>query len=121
VFIGHGPAWWGEISADYRRADRIGYPKGKIKPGGSTDRLLADYPNIYGDLSAGSGYNALTRDPDFTPGFIARHWRKLMLGTDYLRPWQELPQVEFLHTFPMTEEQRQAILGGNAEQLLLKR
>ena len=120
VFMGHGPAWWGEISADYRRADRVGYPKGKVTPGGSTERLLQEYPNMYADLSAGSGFNAISRDPDFTPGFIERNWQKLMLGTDYLHPWQELPQVEFLRNFPMSEEQRTAIMGGTAEKVILK-
>ncbi len=120
VFMGHGPAWWGEISADYRRADRVGYPKGKVTPGGSTERLLQEYPNMYADLSAGSGFNAISRDPDFTPGFIERNWQKLMLGTDYLHPWQPLPQIEFLRNFPMTDEQRTAIMGGTAEKVILK-
>ena len=31
---------------------------------GLTDRYLTDYPNMYGDLSATSGLNALTRDED---------------------------------------------------------
>ena len=42
------------------------YPEGPIKPGGITDKLLGDYANLYGDLSANSGNNALSRDPDFT-------------------------------------------------------
>ena len=29
IFMGHGPAWWAEISADFRRASRIGYPSGQ--------------------------------------------------------------------------------------------
>ena len=119
IFMGHGPAWWGEISADYRRANRIGYPPGKVVPGGSTERLMADYPNMYSDLSAGSGFNAISRDIDFTHGFIERNWRKLMLGTDYLHPWQPLPQVEFLREFPMSDEQREAIMGGTAEKIIL--
>ena len=47
-----------------------------------TERYLADYPNIFGDLSAGSGLNALTRDETFTPGFFERHQNKLMYGSD---------------------------------------
>jgi hypothetical protein len=120
VFLGHGPSWWGEISADYRRADKIGYPTGKITPGGSMERLMQEYPNMYSDLSAGSGFNAISRDTDFTHGFIERNWQKLMLGTDYLHPWQPQPQIEFLREFPMTDEQREAIMGGNAEKVILK-
>ncbi|MBD3180984.1 amidohydrolase family protein, partial [Candidatus Poribacteria bacterium] len=69
-FVMHGPGWWAEISGDNQV--RGGYPKGKVTAGGAVDRLLQNYDNIYGELSAGSGYNALTRDPEFTPGFIER-------------------------------------------------
>lgn len=58
------------------------YPKGPVKRGGITDKLLADFPNLYGDLSANSGRNALARDPEFTAGFLARHQNKLMFGSD---------------------------------------
>src|SRR6185295_9112571 len=58
------------------------YPKGPVTAGGFTDRYLADYPNMYGDLSAGSGLNALTRDEDFARGFLDRHQDKLIYGSD---------------------------------------
>jgi predicted TIM-barrel fold metal-dependent hydrolase len=58
------------------------YPKGPVTPGGLTDRYLSDYPNLYGDLSAGSGLNALTRDEDFTRDFLARHQDRLLFGSD---------------------------------------
>ncbi len=79
-FVGHADAFWANISADY--ANQSAYPSGPIKPGGLTDRLLTDYPNLYADLSANSGNNALSRDPDFTPAFLARHRDKLMFGSD---------------------------------------
>jgi predicted TIM-barrel fold metal-dependent hydrolase len=79
-FIGHAQTWWGNISAQLDQLDL--YPKGPVKPGGLTDRLLADYANIYGDLSANSGLNAITRDPEFTSGFLERHSRKLVWGSD---------------------------------------
>jgi hypothetical protein len=47
-----------------------------------TDRLLSDYPNVYGDLSANSGRNALARDPEFAAEFLRRHRAKLMFGSD---------------------------------------
>ena len=49
---------------------------------GYTDRLLSDYPNMYGDLSAGSGLNALTRDEDFARDFLIRHRDRLLFGSD---------------------------------------
>jgi predicted TIM-barrel fold metal-dependent hydrolase len=80
TFIGHADAFWANISADYANQDA--YPSGKIKPGGVTDKLLGDYANLYGDLSANSGNNALSRDPEFTAGFLRRHGNKLIFGSD---------------------------------------
>jgi len=79
-FIGHADAFWANVSSDY--ANDVDYPKGKVKRGGVTDKLLGDYGNLYGDLAANSGNNALSRDPEFTPGFLKRHESKLIYGSD---------------------------------------
>jgi predicted TIM-barrel fold metal-dependent hydrolase len=80
-FIGHAQTWWANIDAAH--ADQtVLYPKGPVTPGGLTDRYLRDYPNMYSDLSAGSGLNALTRDESFTRGFLDRHQDKLLYGSD---------------------------------------
>lgn len=79
-FLGHGDLFWAHISADVP-TDR-GYPAGPVKPGGLTDRFLSDYPNMYADMSANSGNNALSRDPEFSRGFIERHRTKLVFGSD---------------------------------------
>ncbi len=79
-FIGHAQTWWGNIDAKHEQ--EVMYPKGKVTPGGLTDRYLAEYPNMYGDLSAGSGRNALARDPEHAAAFLERHQDKLCLGTD---------------------------------------
>ena len=63
------------------------YPKGKVTPGGWTDRYLADYPNMYADMSAGSGLNALIRDEEHARGFIERHQDKLLYGSDCHKRW----------------------------------
>jgi len=44
--------------------------------------MMYQYPNLYGDLSANSGNNALSRDPEFTEGFLKRHQEKLIYGSD---------------------------------------
>lgn len=80
-FIGHSQTWWANIDKNHHNQNVL-YPKGKITPGGLTDRYLADYPNMYGDLSAGSGLNALTRDEDHTREFFKRHQDKLLYGSD---------------------------------------
>lgn len=80
TFIGHANSFWANLSTDAPPDEA--YPKGKIKRGGITDKLLADYPNLYGDLSANSGRNALGRDPEFAADFLKRHQDKLMFGSD---------------------------------------
>ena len=115
-FVGHGPSFWAAISGD--DDGKGGYPKRAVAAGGAVDRLLGGHENLYADLSAGSGYNAMTRDPEFTAGFIARHWRKLLWGTDYLGPGQPMPQVEWLRGLDVAPEVREAIAAGNARRLL---
>jgi predicted TIM-barrel fold metal-dependent hydrolase len=80
AFIGHAQTWWGNIDRNHDQA--VLYPKGKVTPGGITDRLLSEYPNMYGDLSAGSGLNALQRDEDHARAFLLRHQDKLLFGSD---------------------------------------
>lgn len=80
TFIGHADAFWANISADY--ANQSAYPSGKVERGGVTDKLLGDYANLYGDLAANSGNNALSRDPGFTADFLKRHQDKLIFGSD---------------------------------------
>jgi predicted TIM-barrel fold metal-dependent hydrolase len=80
-FLGHAQTWWANIDRNHTDQTVL-YPKGPVTPGGLTDRYLSDYPNMYGDLSAGSGLNALTRDEDFTRDFLTRHRNKLLFGSD---------------------------------------
>ncbi|MFN0087747.1 MAG: amidohydrolase family protein [Blastocatellia bacterium] len=79
-FIGHAQTMWGNIDRKHDQA--VLYPRGAVAPGGLTDRWLADYPNFFADLSAGSGANAFTRDEDHARGFLLRHQNKLMFGSD---------------------------------------
>ncbi len=80
-FLGHAQTWWANIDRSHTDQTVL-YPKGPVTPGGLTDRYLSDYSNMYGDLSAGSGLNALTRDEDFTRDFLTRHRDKLLFGSD---------------------------------------
>jgi uncharacterized protein len=80
TFIGHADAFWANVSADYH--NEAAYPSGPIKRGGVTDKLLGDYPNLFGDLAANSGNNAMSRDAGFTADFLKRHQNKLFFGSD---------------------------------------
>jgi predicted TIM-barrel fold metal-dependent hydrolase len=81
IFIGHAQTWWANIDRNHTDQNSL-YPKGKVTAGGLTDRYLSDYPNIFADMSAGSGLNALTRDEDHTRGFLDRHQDKILYGSD---------------------------------------
>ncbi len=80
TFIGHADAFWANVSADYH--NEAAYPTGPIKRGGLTDKWLSDHPNLFGDMSANSGNNAMSRDPEFTADFLKRHQDKLFFGSD---------------------------------------
>ena len=79
-FIGHAQTFWANIDKDHDWKNL--YPKGPVVPGGLTDRYLSDYPNMYADMSAGSGLNALTRDEEHAKGFFDRHQDKILYGSD---------------------------------------
>jgi predicted TIM-barrel fold metal-dependent hydrolase len=79
-FIGHAQTWWCNIDAKCEPSTM--YPSGPVTPGGITDRLLSDYPNMYGDLSANSGLNSMLRDEDQARDFLKRHQNKLLFGSD---------------------------------------
>jgi uncharacterized protein len=80
TFIGHADAFWANVSADYQ--NQAAYPTGPIVRGGVTDTWLGEFPNLYGDMSANSGNNAMSRDPVFTTAFLTRHQDKLIFGSD---------------------------------------
>lgn len=123
-FIGHATAFWGGIDRNYEPSHQQKPPAGPVTPGGLTDRWLADYPNLYGDLSAGSGNRALSRDAEFTRGFLTRHQDKLMYGSDCFCATGTGPQclgavkLGLLQQLCASDEIRKKILSGNARRLL---
>ena len=76
------------------------------------------FPNIYGDLSAGSGANAISRDPAFGREFLIRRQDRLMFGTDYLQPGQPVPQFQILASLKLPAPVEKKIFRHNAEKLL---
>ena len=85
-FLGHSQKFWAEISGDLKPDQRRGYPSGKIAPGGRLVALMRTYPNLCCDLSAGSGYNAMSRDPEFGYAFMEEFKDRLYYGTDICDP-----------------------------------
>ncbi len=88
-FIGHSQSFWSEISSDVTEENRNSYPSGKVIPGRVVE-LMRTYNNLYGDLSAGSGFNAVSRDPEFGYAFIEEFQDKLYFGTDICDPRNEI-------------------------------
>lgn len=116
IFIMHGPWWWREISSENKGNKWAS--EGRIKPGGRVEYLLKKYKNIYGDLSAHSGYNAITRDREFGIKFIEENAHKLLFGTDVLAPGQNLPIVNFFKTAQISRRAYELITEKNAINLL---
>lgn len=102
IMLGHSQPFWAEISADVTDENRNSYPKEAVKPGRLVE-LMRNYPNLHGDLSAGSGYNAISRDPEFGYQFMEEFQDRLYFGTDIANVPQE---PEILPYFRKLREER---------------
>jgi predicted TIM-barrel fold metal-dependent hydrolase len=124
VIVGHGPGFWAEISAPLTVQDKFIYPVGKVEHEGSLPRLLRSFPNLYADISANSGFNALTRDPDYGPRFLEEFQDRIVFGTDvcYEGPENRRPHLGMLRDLVqknrISKPAFEKIAGGNAERLL---
>ena len=86
---------------------------------GALDHLLKTYKNLYCDLSAGSGAGAISRDLTFGREFLLRHQDRILFGTDYLAPKQDVPQFElFQSKIELPGDVVAKISSDNARQLL---
>ena len=118
TFIGHAVTFWANIDANCDQ--KVGYPKGKVTAGGLTDKYLSDYPNLYADMSAYSGLNALLRDEDHARGFIDRHKDKLLFGSDCPDPAGEPPtcsgagMIRAIRRLSPSKQVARKLLFGNA-------
>lgn len=84
--LAHAMTFWSEISADVTERDRNGYPTGRIKNEGRVAKLLRNYPNLYCDLSAKSGLNALLRDEEYACRFLEEFNGQILFATDISSP-----------------------------------
>ena len=117
-FIGHAQGWWASIDGAVTQDQLQRYPEGKVAEGGALDRLFATYPNLYGDLSAGSGANAIMRDMDFGREFLIRNQDQLLFGTDYLAPGQNVPQISLYREIGLPKSVQTKIYRKNFDTLL---
>ena len=123
IFLGHGPPFWAEIGQLETPNDRAGYPSYPLKEEGVVPKFMRRYPNLYGDLSAGSGFNALNRDPAYAVKFLNEFQDRLLFGTDICDPKAATPpQIGLLLKFrqekKISEQVFQKIARENAVKLL---
>ena len=122
LFVGHGPGWWAEMSADVipEEKNRTDYPDRPVIKPGRLAELLEQYPNMYADLSAYSCHRALTRDLTYAREFLARFSHKLMFGTDrFVNDYMENPvTISLIRDLQLPADTEYALLGGTAEQVL---
>ncbi len=95
IFLAHSQVFWAEIGTLADPEARSGYPKGPVEREGRVVELMRAHPNLHGDLSAGSGFNAISRDPEFGYGFMEEFQDRLYFGTDIANVPQDLPIVPY--------------------------
>jgi hypothetical protein len=113
-FLGHAPGFWREISADADQ-EPLAYPAGKPIAGrGKLLQFLEKYPNLNCDLSAGSGYTALSRDLGFTRKFLIEYQDRMFFGRDEFSN----RLYDLLIALGLPESVLGKILAGNALRLV---
>jgi hypothetical protein len=121
-FLAHSQPFWAEISGDLTEEARNTYPGGRVVQGGAALRLFRQYENLLGDLSAGSGLNAISRDPEFGYAFLDEFQDRLFFGTDFADARNETPIIDFLNEAlrqgHISREVYEKIGWRNAEKLL---
>ena len=120
--FGHSQFFWSEIGEN---SDEIrgSYPKGKVKEG-RLHYLLRNYENLFCDLSAGSGANALMRDREHAAKFIEEFSDRVLYGCDICAKVNTFPFDfdEFLTSMrasgEISEKNYRKLVRGNAERIL---
>ena len=120
--FGHSQCLWSEIGENTDE-NRGTYVKGPVKQGRLVE-LLRRYENLYCDLSAGSGSNALMRDRAHAARFVEEFSDRLLYGCDICMPDQIFPFKfdEFLTSMresgEISEKNYRKLVRENAVRLL---
>ena len=121
-FFAHSQVFWAEIARLETPGERGVYPTSPVREEGVVPKLFRKYPNLYGDLSAGSGCNALKRDRKYAIKFLNEFQDRLMFGTDICAPDTPTPLVDLLldlkNSGDITEEVFNKVARGNAAKIL---
>jgi predicted TIM-barrel fold metal-dependent hydrolase len=115
VFLGHAPGFWIHISNDELwRTSTYPAEGAKVVPGGRLPELMRKYPNLYGDMSAGSGRCSLTRDPEFAKEFLVEFQDRIV----YARDDFDNRHQPFIQSLGLSNEVLEKIYHANAEKLI---
>lgn len=133
IILGHGPVFWSEIARLETPGERafifksdgsqVGFLNtNPVKEEGVVPKLFRRYKNLYGDLSDGTCYNAITRDPAYGAAFLEEFSDRLLFGTDYCSCGMEIPLTDTLINWRDSGMLSDATFGkisrGNAIRLL---
>ena len=130
ILLGHGPVFWSEIGRLETPGERgfvfrpdggqVGrHPSGPIEEG-VVPKLFRRYPNLYGDLSDPSPWNALSRDPEYGPRFLDEFQDRLLFGTDICFFDMPFPMVDLLLEWRDTKKISQEIFDKVARENAVK-
>ena len=115
TFIGHAPGFWIHISDDdlYKKCS---YPASDfpVTETGRITQLLRKYPNLYCDISAGSGLKALNRDKVHAIKFLTEFQDRVLYARDNFTNSHQ----EFLNSLGLPETVLSKIYHKNAESLI---
>ena len=121
--LGHSQAFWCEITATCTEEDRNAYPKGEVIDGRVAE-LMRKYDNLYCDISAGSGANALMRDRKYAAEFFEEFADRILYGSDICLVSQTFPfsfdefLMDMVEKGELSDENYCKIVRYNAEKLL---
>ncbi len=115
VFLGHAAGFWGHISGDDQAPINVS-PQGPVLPGGMVEKLLEKHENLYCDISAGSGYSALSRDLEYTYRLICRFPDRFLYARDYF----DNVHQELIEQLSLPADVKELVMHGNAERLVSK-
>jgi len=106
-FIGHGPMFWKEIEKDATTHTEPSENNSIVK-------LLKKHDNLYADLSAESGYFAISRNKQYSTNFIKTFQDKLLYGTDNFN----LGLDKLIYSFGLINEVINKVFYKNADDFL---
>ncbi|MBR2067418.1 MAG: amidohydrolase [Solobacterium sp.] len=129
IFIGHSQPFWYELAVyDTSIPDEAlnGFPFSKVKEEGKVVELMRKYPNLYADLSANSGSNAILRDEEYGLYFLHEFTDRLFFGSDLLNTKDVIFPIGqmldyYLFSGKLEEDVYIKICKENAEKMILNK